>query len=122
MLRKVNRGLVKNEGSLHSPLLSLNSFLADDDHCRLLITFANSLDPDQVRQKVSPDLDPKPLGFLIAFLKELFEKNNFDKKSTDNKSMENCPACKDTSLHSIDVYGPLVLTSESLDKPPHSHT
>ena len=25
--------------------------------CRLLITFANSLDPDQARQNVGPDLD-----------------------------------------------------------------
>ena len=28
------------------------------DFCRLLITFANSLDPDQARQNVGPDLDP----------------------------------------------------------------
>ena len=27
--------------------------------CHLLITFANSLDPDQARQNVGPDLDPK---------------------------------------------------------------
>ena len=27
--------------------------------CCLLITFANSLDPDQARQKVKPDLDTK---------------------------------------------------------------
>ena len=27
-------------------------------HCCLLITFANSLDPDQARQDVGPDLDP----------------------------------------------------------------
>ena len=26
--------------------------------CRLLITFANSLDPDQARHYVRPDLDP----------------------------------------------------------------
>ena len=26
--------------------------------CRLLITFANKLDPDQARQNVGPDLDP----------------------------------------------------------------
>ena len=28
---------------------------------RLLITFANSLDPDQARQNIGPDLDPKCL-------------------------------------------------------------
>ena len=38
--------------------------LANGDFCRLLITFANSLDPDQDRQNgpilvhVIPDLDP----------------------------------------------------------------
>ena len=36
---------------------SLNSFLV----CSLLITFANSLDPDQDRQNVSPDLNPNCL-------------------------------------------------------------
>ena len=30
--------------------------------CRLLITFANSLDPDQARQNVRPDLDPNYLS------------------------------------------------------------
>ena len=33
------------------------SFLASGDFCHLLITFANSLDSDQDRQKVGPDLD-----------------------------------------------------------------
>ena len=28
------------------------------DSCRLLITFANSLDPDEARPNVEPDLDP----------------------------------------------------------------
>ena len=39
----------------------LNSFPASGDFCRLLITFANSLDPDQARQNVGPDLDPNCL-------------------------------------------------------------
>ena len=39
----------------------LNSFPAGGDFCRLLITFANSLDPDQARQNVRPDLDPNCL-------------------------------------------------------------
>ena len=38
-----------------------HSFLASDDFCHLLITFANSLDPDQNQQSVGPDLDPNPL-------------------------------------------------------------
>ena len=35
------------------------SLPARGDLCCLLITFANSLDPDQARQYVWPDLDPK---------------------------------------------------------------
>ena len=48
--------------------------------CHLLITFANSLEPDQARQNVWPDLDP---NFLT--LKDCLEKkiilNTDDKKS-----------------------------------------
>ena len=36
-------------------------FPARGDICCLLITFANSLDPDQARQNVGPDLDPNCL-------------------------------------------------------------
>ena len=36
----------------------INSFLASGDFYSLLITFANSLDPDQDRQNVGPDLGP----------------------------------------------------------------
>ena len=36
------------------------------------ITFANSLDPDQARQNVGPDLDPNCLTLLVL-LKECFE-------------------------------------------------
>ena len=38
-----------------------NSFLASGNYCFLLIAFANSLDPDQDRQNVGPDLDPNHL-------------------------------------------------------------
>ena len=38
-----------------------NSLLARVDFCCLLINFANSLDPDQARQNVGPDLDPNCL-------------------------------------------------------------
>ena len=34
-----------------------NSLPASDNFCHLLITFANSMDPDQARQNVGPDLD-----------------------------------------------------------------
>ena len=42
-------------------LLIISSFLACSDLCRLLITFANCLDPDQDRQNVDPYLDPDHL-------------------------------------------------------------
>ena len=38
-----------------------NSFLDSSYFYRLLITFANSLDSDQDRQNVGPDLDPNCL-------------------------------------------------------------
>ena len=39
----------------------LYSFLASGNFCSLLITFANSLDPNQDRHNVNADLDPKHL-------------------------------------------------------------
>ena len=38
-----------------------NSLPASGNFCNLLITFANSLDPDQTEQNVGPDLDPNCL-------------------------------------------------------------
>ena len=38
-----------------------NSLPASGNFYHLLITFANSLDPDQARQNVGPDLDPNCL-------------------------------------------------------------
>ena len=38
-----------------------NSLPASSDFCHLLITSANSLDPDQARQNGRPDLDPNCL-------------------------------------------------------------
>ena len=46
------------------------SHLDDSFDCCLLITIANSLDPDQARQNVLPDLGPNCLT-LMAFLKVL---------------------------------------------------
>ena len=42
----------------------------------MLITFINSLDPDQDRKSVGPDLDPNYLSFLIVFMKDLLIKVN----------------------------------------------
>ena len=57
-------------------MIRVNSFLASGDFCHLQITFANSLDPDQDRQNVGPDLVPN----CLTLIKEFFEKVNDIKK------------------------------------------
>ena len=54
--------------------------LASDDFCPVLITFANSLDPDPDRQNVGPDLDPNHLTLCICCIK------NFSKKQITTKA------------------------------------
>ena len=48
-------------------------FIANGDFCRLLITFVNSLDPDQGRKNVEPELGPNCSDTMMVFLKEVFE-------------------------------------------------
>ena len=67
-----------------------------------LIIFANSLDPDQDRQKkkrhVYPDQDPKRLTDSVP--ERIFWKSLFWKKPTDNnKNMKNYPTCKESSAN-----------------------
>ena len=75
-----------------------NSFLASGNFW-LLITFENSLDPDQDRQKISADLDPvldPGLSHSDSVPERIFSERSFWKKSADdNKSMKNYLACKD---------------------------
>ena len=52
--------------------------IANYYQCRLLITFANSLYPDQVRQNIGLDLDP--YCFPLVFLKEFLKNSADDKK------------------------------------------
>ena len=49
-----------------------------DDFCCRLITFANSLDPDQDGQNVGPDLDPSRLT-LAEFFEKLILKKEHEK-------------------------------------------
>ena len=42
----------------------INALPASGELCRLLMNFANSLDPDQDRHNVGPDLDPNRLTLL----------------------------------------------------------
>ena len=71
---------------------SFNSCLASSDFHHLLITSANSLDPDQDRQNVGPDLDPNCLT-----LKECSGKN-FLKKTKVCRQSTNYPACKELKV------------------------
>ena len=59
------------------------------------MTFANSLDPDQDRQNVGPDLDLN-CWTLIDFLRDIFLKRLILKKSKQlmTKAKKNYPACK----------------------------
>ena len=73
-----------------------NSFPARGDLFGLLITFANSLDPDQARQNVGPDLDPNCLT-LMVFLKDCFlKKKKLKKKKKKKKKQTTKKACKIT--------------------------
>ena len=53
----------------------INPFLASGDFCPLLITFANSLDPDQDRHNVDPDLDPNRLTLIVFLKKSILNKS-----------------------------------------------
>ena len=71
--------------SEHSPF---KLFSASREFWHLLITFVNSLDPDQPWQNVGPDLDPK-CWHSDSVPERSFWKSWFCKKSAeDNKSMK----------------------------------
>ena len=53
-----------------TPEIIISSFPSSDNLSCLLIAFENSLDPDQARQFVWPDLGPNLFGTLMEFLKE----------------------------------------------------
>ena len=60
----------------------------------MLMTFANSLDPDQAKQNIVPGLDPNCLT-LSGFSEIFFENIKFlRKKSTDEKTCKITAACK----------------------------
>ena len=62
MLIKFKLAGTSNYQSSNYQVFTVKNFvLASSDFCHLLITFANSLDPDQDRQNVCPGLDPNHL-------------------------------------------------------------
>ena len=72
-LRLVDECLQRHTTRINAPLkesgrvtfraviLKFNSLPASGEFCSLLTIFANSLDPNQARQNVGPDLDPNRL-------------------------------------------------------------
>ena len=67
--------------------ISFNSFVYQ---CRLLITLANSLDPDQARRIIAPDLGPNS-DIQMVFQKEFFQNVNFEKNQQKTKKRETLP-------------------------------
>ena len=61
-------------------------------YCRLSITFANGLDPDQDRNYVG--YGSKPFSILIVILKYLFLNLSFDKIQQMTKEFERLPSLK----------------------------
>ena len=102
------------------------SSLANGNFCRLLITFANSLDPDQARQNVGPDLDPNCLT-LMVFLKDFFEKKSKKKKNLDDKkkkkkkkkkrNMQSYPTCKELRVIPF-IICPISIIKYNASEPP----
>ena len=67
----------------------INYFPASGEYCRLLISFANSLDPDSDGQNVSPDLDlyRLTLALIVCLKKACFEETS----AHDNKKHVTLP-------------------------------
>ena len=64
------------------------------DFCHLLITFANSLDPDQDQLNVGPQSGYNQLDTLKVFL--IFFKNHYEKKDQQTtKYGENLPSLQE---------------------------
>ena len=65
-----------------------NSFPASGNFFRLLITFANNADPDQVWKNIGPDLDPNCWTLWCYSWEIFFEKVDFKKCSYDKKHVQ----------------------------------
>ena len=76
----------------HFSIVKFNSVPSSDVFCRLLITFANSLDPDQAQQNVGLDLEPNCLTLwysgkvLLEML--ILKKSTNEKKHANLHSMQ----------------------------------
>ena len=71
--------------------ITLGALLLSAATYRLLITFANSLDPNQD--------DKRPFDTLAVFLKELFEKVNFEKVSRRQQKHGQLPSMQGVKIN-----------------------
>ena len=88
--------------------------------CRLLITFANSLEPDQDQQNVGPDLDPNCLC-STHFVKELILKKKISRRQGKHEKLPSMQRAENLSVFHQRVFSPkqCVKTSTvSLTPPP----
>ena len=76
----------------------VNAFLASGNICRLLPIFANSLDQDQARQNVGPDLNRNCLTLCCYSGKNFWKKLIFKKSADDKKKHE-----KLASMHRVNA-------------------
>ena len=74
---------------------NINYLPASGKFCHLLITFANSLDPDQTQHSVGAWSGSKVFGTLVLFLKEYFEKKNLENTCRWQKIRKSYQACRD---------------------------
>ena len=83
-------------------VLRANYFPSCVNFSSLLMTFANSSDPDQEQQTLNPDLDPNCLTLicLLVFLIYVFEKVNLEKNQLTTKTK----ACKITYKNVNMIY------------------
>ena len=80
----------------------------------MLITFANSLDPDQDQWNIGPDLGSKLFDTLIVFLKEFLEKVNFEKSQLTTIKARKTRAAVDGTPSQIPAFLPITFTLGSM--------
>ena len=66
--------------------------------------FAGSLDPDQARHNVGPDLDPSCLTAVIT--ERIFEKCYVEKYLQTTKIVKNYPACRE--FNAFQILDPII--------------
>ena len=103
--KKMTNETCKNKKNFFIKLLSVTNFRKYklfDCYCHLPITLTNSsLDPDQARQNVGPDLNQNSLTLLMVFLKEFFENVNFENDQQTTIKYAKLPSMQGANIKCI---------------------